>query len=219
MEQRPAAMRALDAAQIDGDFLFQLRIDRSRDSAAAARIPPGSWRRPRVRTPNGRRAAAARAARAVAPSMRAERCVRHGALRDVRPRGAGADRALDRRGSPVAVQSPARTRLCQARFGAGALFVLRRRRGEGRPASHDLPRRQFRRRGGASHHARGSSPVLARALEQTIGGADGDRQRPGKAKIHSAVPPITPMISGVSAGGARRKWALTMARNCRRRRF
>ncbi len=37
--------------------------------------------------------------------------------------------------------------------------------------------------------------------------------RSGKANIHSAVPLITPRIGGGPAGGAMRKWALTMARN------
>ena len=36
--------------------------------------------------------------------------------------------------------------------------------------------------------------------------------RSGKLNIHSAVPPITPSMAGLPAGGAIRKWALTMAR-------
>ena len=37
--------------------------------------------------------------------------------------------------------------------------------------------------------------------------------RSAKAKIHSAVPPVTPSMSGVFTGGAILKWALTMERN------
>ena len=37
--------------------------------------------------------------------------------------------------------------------------------------------------------------------------------RSAKAKIHSAVPPITPRMGGAPCGGAMWKWALTMARN------
>ena len=52
VEQRPAAMRALDAAQIGGDLALEFEILGSAEiMAAAGHIRPGSWRRPRVRTP------------------------------------------------------------------------------------------------------------------------------------------------------------------------
>ena len=70
VEQRPAAMRALDAAQIDGDLRLPARHRPARqDSAAAAHIRPEWWRRLRARTENGRRRAALPRARAVAASM------------------------------------------------------------------------------------------------------------------------------------------------------
>ncbi len=70
VEQRPAAVLALDAAQIDRDLGFELGARPARrDSGAAARIRPGWWRRPRARTPNARPAAAWRAAPGSPASM------------------------------------------------------------------------------------------------------------------------------------------------------
>ena len=64
VKQRPAAMRALDAAQIDGDLALRARRRPARrGSGAAARIRPGWWRRLRARTPNDRPDAGARAGR------------------------------------------------------------------------------------------------------------------------------------------------------------
>ena len=64
MEQRPAAMRALDAAQIDADLALQLEVRRlARSNAPSARIRPGWWRRPRARRPSARPAAGRRGSR------------------------------------------------------------------------------------------------------------------------------------------------------------
>ena len=63
MEKRPAAMRALDAAQIGADLCLKLaRRPLRRDSAAAAHIRPEWWRRLRARTPSARPGAARSAA-------------------------------------------------------------------------------------------------------------------------------------------------------------
>ena len=210
VEQRPAAMRALDAAQIDGDLALRARRRPARrDSGAAARIRPGWWRRPRARTPNGRRAAGSASS---ASRRRRDRCAR--ARRASRSRGlqswstsivasvasceaarasACASPARDRRrgcrsgshprwwpASPVAVQSPASNRLRQRGARAGPQRVLLRRRREGRaPLAHDLPRRQVAPAMpaiAATSRQIVARELLARHVDQPVGGADGDRQ-------------------------------------------
>ena len=121
VEQRPAAMRALDAAQIDARSCAPARCRPARrDSGAAARIRPEWWRRLRARTPNGRPALLRGEQRAASPrrcSPRSSRvqtcgaddvCRRHrssslrscAASRQIGCAVARADRAFDGRGQP-----------------------------------------------------------------------------------------------------------------------
>ena len=206
VEQRPAAVRALDAAQIDGDLGFERRIDRLAEIMPQQHIFGREWwRRPRARTPNGRPARwlrQQRLRRLLRCAVRAHRRARRASvgssvvrrsivLRSWRLAMMSAARLPERiapsmvAGRPVSVQSPARTRLRHAVARAGPLGVLRRRRGEsGAPLAHDLPGRQFGRQSG---HARDLAPdrlrqFLARRVDQPIAGADGDRQPAGKGK-------------------------------------
>ena len=140
MKQRPAAMRALDAAQIDARSCAS-----SAASTGSPQIVPqqhvfgrDGGSRPRARTPNGRRRAAGRAwrgsrlrspVRALArPRHRAAYRQRRGSsmrrparsARQGRPRGCrSGSRLRCVAGRPVAVQSPARKRLRHSVSAAG----------------------------------------------------------------------------------------------------
>ena len=230
VEQRPAAVRALDAAQIDGDLALRARRRPARrDSAAAARIRPEWWRRPRARTPNGRRAAGASSSACVARVDAARSSVssrsRSSCMPVMRSSPTSSAARLPERiapsmvaGRPVVGPVAGQHQIAPARSAAPgrlascagvAAKVARRSRtichGGRRPAgrARRQPRCQIVC---ASIVARRRRSRRSAALMVT------DR-RPGKANIHSAVPLSTPRIGGRPAGGAMRKCALTMARN------
>ena len=138
--QRPAAVRALDAAQVEADLALQLRDRRARrDSGAAGRIRPGWWRRPRARTPSGRRRAAAASSASVARpiaglDVSSGSVGRSSARSSARissslaawrqaPRPSRPERSAPSMvaGRPVSVQSPARNRLRQRVAARGRL--------------------------------------------------------------------------------------------------
>ena len=171
MEQRPAAMLALDAAQIDARSCARAPDPRARrDSGAAGRIRTGSWRRLPARRPSGRR----RAVGAPAPARRdrcrpraqlqhASTCVRRHRRASAAARIARPQRALDRRRQagvgPVAGEEqvgPLRSRA------AGRRASSRRRRGEGRALLlHDPPGRHRPRQVVTAATSRHSSTVRA----------------------------------------------------------
>ncbi len=142
--KRPAAMLALDAAQIDRRSCAPARDWAFRPgNAPAGHIPPGWWRRLPAHRPNGRPAAA----RASSPSVAALMARSNSALGN---RGVhGADYRLRWRlakraavspermapsmvaGSPVWVQSPARKILRMGRAAPGRRASSGRSGGEG----------------------------------------------------------------------------------------
>ena len=215
MEQRPAAMRALDAAQIDARSCARARRRPARrDNGAAAHIRPEWWRRPRARTPNGRPAAGGRAA----PASRPRCAARASSMPPRMSRSAiGVAARMRCRSSSVidhgcfATRSAARlpdgSRLrwwpaspcrssrrpgpdCASASARRAFAVLRRRRREGRAAlAHDLPGRQRRRQ--VRSRVATSPQIVARQLLRAARRAGGRRalmvteSRPGKANSHS----------------------------------
>ena len=155
VEQRPAAvLRALRPPQIDGDLAFQLGIDRLAEIMSQQDVFGG----------NGAVGLELEAPFAVGllaieqrPRRRGNAAIEIGTVRrhvDLRPRSpamtTSAARLPDRTalsnvaGSPVAVQSPAITRLSHCVRAAGRLAFSSGVADEGRPPlAHDLPRRQF----------------------------------------------------------------------------
>ena len=198
MEQRPAAMRALNAAQIDRDLALRVRRRPARqDSAAAARIRSGWWRRPRARSTNGRpgcwrveqrlRRRGSMLDRAVQSPI-ASVVIR---VRSARSSTSSAARLPDRTalsnvaGNPVAVQSPARNEVVPMRPRRRTPGVSSGRGREGRPPlADDLPRRQFgcNSASPATPPARWSEPARPRHVHQAVGIADRDRQPAGEGK-------------------------------------
>ena len=219
--KRPAAMGALDAAQIDADLAFQLQIGRlAQIMDQQAHIPPEWWRRPPAHRPNARRASArariASVAARMAPSTSAsidpgdklvhrDATIKTDASRPkpppFRPERSAPSMVA---GRPVSVQSPARNRLRQCGLGRWALGVLLRRGGEGGALFlDDLPCGQSAPKSGAPgdigpEHARpvprGRWSTMASAPDTVT------EMRSAKANIHSAVPPITPSMAGAPAG-------------------
>ncbi len=195
MKQRPAAVLALDAAQIDGDLRLELGIDRlgqivsqqhvfGRDRGVGLQLEhPVAVRALQGQQRAGRRLDTAlhgcrrrltlRPTRAPSPLEIAARRPdpRHDCRTGSHLRSSPAGRSL--------VQSPARNKIAPSRRRSRTLGVLARRRREGGAAlAHDLPRRQ---RLGKARYGRDLVPDLsrqrlARDIEQPVGGADGDRQ-------------------------------------------
>ena len=213
-------MRALDAAQIDADLALELGIERLAEiMRAAARIRPGSSRRPRVRTPSGRRPAGVRSSAS------------RGAVDGARRASAIADWSCERRvvmqavpGTPLAaqqvrrrdcrsasrlrwspagrssVQSPASTRLRQRVAGAGRLAFC-----SGVAAKVARRSRTICHGGNAPaspatlrHLAPDRRAPVPRAARRASASAPliVTDSRSGNAKIHSAVPLTTPIIGG-----------------------
>src|SRR6266516_4115437 len=119
-------------------------------------------------------------------------------------------------GKPVMVKSPASHRLLHAVVAAGRLAfspgvaakVARRSRtichggsALGRPATVATSCQSF-----CASISRGTSSKRSAALIVID-------SRSAKVKSHSMVPFTTPVMGASPAGGSRRKWALTMARN------
>ena len=207
LEQRPAAMRALDPAQIGGDLGFERGIDGlARDNAAAAHIRPGWWRRLRARTGNGRRRAGTRAAPASPASicrsrsnslmdalfMRQMHLNRGFGQRDRRRDCRSGSRLRWSRASRYLVQSPASTRLRHAVSAPGrfascsgvAAKVARRSRTicqGGSAAGNPVTRRDV--------GPNGLRQLFARRVDQPVAGADRHRQPAGKSEdpFHRAI--------------------------------
>ena len=200
MEQRPAAMRALDRAQIDGDLAPAARRRCGRDNAPAGCIRPGWSRPPPARTPSGRpafcrrvSACAARVDRVVpgrASAMRAcQVCHRHAPISLTFRRAEQSRRAARRpdliapsmvAGNPVAVQSPASTQFCQVASWRAAADALLRRRSRRRWRASPSPRARAASAPAGCSAARTSGQTAparssARRVHQPVGGADGDR--------------------------------------------
>ena len=194
MKQRPAAMLALDAAQIDADLALQLQ-DRParRDSGAAGHIRPGWWRRPRARRPSARRRAAGaisacaarldagsidrRRASSNASFIGAERVPRRRFARSAaRPRWSPAGRSRSSRRPGTGWPSGSRRRRrasCAGVAAKVARFSLTIRQGGNRTG-------QIVDRGDIAPQQRGQ--LLAILVHKTIGGADGDGDAIGKGE-------------------------------------
>ena len=134
------------------------------------------------------------------------------------PRGGFArpDRALDRRGKPGLRPVAREEQVAPAGRGGRSQRVLFGGGGEGRalflddlPARHrgsqyrGPPRRPPRRPARASSRSRSTRSSAALTVTDS---------RSGKANTHSAVPPSSPIIGGVPAGGVKAKCPLTIAR-------
>ena len=204
VEQRPAAMRALDAAQIGGDLGFERGVDR------LGEIMPQQH----VFGRNGGVGLELEHPMAVGALAREQRLRRridmpveiefahgrfiHAAMRqralgnEIGGAIAGADRAFDGGGQAGSGPIAGEHEIAPRGFGARAFCILRRRRGKsGAPLAHDLPGRQ---RGRQSGHARDVGPdglrqFFARRVDQPVGGADRDRHPAGKGEqpFHRAV--------------------------------
>ena len=236
MEQRPAAVLALDAAQVDADLALQLQVFRlaqvvveqhvfGRDGGVGLQLEHPvpvrplqpqqaiAWRGPRrpsrTSSVGGRVMGAASSMGGFSTGelwLSAKSAAR-------KPERSAPSMVA---GRPVSVQSPARKRLRQAVRASGRLRGLLGRGGEGgAPLLHDLPGRQLGRQAvdlgdvGPERVRRGSarSSSSRRSAPLTV-----TEMRSGKAKTHSAMPPISPTIGSTPGGGAIRKWPLTMAR-------
>ena len=203
VEQRPAAVLALDAAQVDADLALQLQVVRlaeivaqqhvfGRDGGVGLQLehpvavrPAGGAAGRRVARVDGARRAPDGRRRGAGESMRAASSIGalyHGALRPsarsaaVKPERTAPSMVA---GRPVSVQSPARTRLRQRGARARAAGVLLGRGGEGGAALlDDLPGRQLgaagrRRVATSAQKRRGQAPRGPR--RPGVGAADGHR--------------------------------------------
>ncbi len=196
MEQRPAAIRALDAAQIDADPAFQLRVDPV--EVVLQQDVLGRDRRIRLQLEQpvavGGLPRAERGLGGVDGGLEGvglgagQRFARHHPSRLMRHadgrRGslAGPDRPFDGGGQasvgPVAGQSE----VCQADAHPGPLAVLRRGGGKGRTLLlYDTPGRQWLRNaeGGAHFRPHCCSKVTRRPVHQAVRGADRHRHDAG----------------------------------------
>ena len=232
MIQRPAAVIGLDAAQIDADLALQFEVRRlgeivheqdifRRDRrvglelehpmavlALAARAAP-RWRRG-SQLVDGDRASRSMTIWFMADytAARERQCAAFCPER-TRPRWSRAGRCRSSR-------RPA-SRLGQRVRGLralGAPVPASRRRSRASPSRSATAaiRRADCSTAATSRH-RSARERLALHVDEPVGAADRSiEMRSGKANIHSTVPPITPIIGGVPAGGAILKCALTMAR-------
>src|SRR5882762_9259340 len=218
MEQRPAAMLALDAAKIGADLALQFRIVRLAEILAQQDVL-GRDRRVRLEfedpVPVGPLLAHQRLRGTADIGLDRHQlvdCVVHRA----RAAAVSPDRSAPSivAGSPVAVQSPARNRFAQRVRQGGrrascagvaakvARFSLTMRQGGGRP-----PRRWT---AATSRHSKAAKSCVSISTRRSAALTVTD-SRSANAKTHSAVPPTSPTSRGAPAGGAILKCALTMA--------
>ena len=204
-KQRPAAMRALDAAQIDGDLRFERGIDRlaeivpqqhvfGRNGGVGLKLEHPMPVRPLAREQGIGRGGDRALERGCASRFAVGQMVQgvgHRAYRQFivaiklgRP-VAGPYRAFDRRRQAGCGPIAGEQEIIPSCLRPGPFGVLARQCGEsGPPFPHDLPRGQ----GVRNARDLGDFPpdqggeFLARRVEQPVGAADGDRQTVGKGE-------------------------------------